>query len=200
MTPGPSTPPAEHPRRAQASLFPALDPADMQRAAEMSDDLVYRYTLTRRWGPGPAIPWVMLNPSTADHQADDATIRRVVGFTRDAGYRACVVLNLFALRATDPVELLRHPDPVGPRNDATIRATVLAHRHASPSDTLARFVAVAWGASVDDRQLAARASEALNGALAGADLRCLGTTRSGQPRHPLYVPVVTPLQPYARPT
>jgi hypothetical protein len=182
------------------TLFPELGGDRMDRSADLSDDAVYRYTLTRRWGTGPSIPWVMLNPSTADGDVDDPTIRRVVGFTRDAGYGACTVLNLFALRSTDPALLLRHPDPVGPENDLVIKATVRAHTTRPPGDPQPRFVVAAWGASVDDRHLAARARAVLDGPLAGVDVRCLGTTRSGQPRHPLYVPVVQPLQPYHQET
>jgi len=83
------------------------------RSAVLSDCGTYRYSLTRRWSPGPLLGWVMLNPSRADALVDDPTIRRCVGFARRWGFAGIVVRNLYALRATDPRELSRHPAPVG---------------------------------------------------------------------------------------
>lgn len=57
---------------------------DVERSAVVSPDGRYRYLLERRWGNGPAIVWVMLNPSMADATVDDPTIRRVVSFSRTA--------------------------------------------------------------------------------------------------------------------
>ena len=74
----------------------------MMRGAIISRDELYRYALTRRWRPnGETIVWIMLNPSTADGNQDDNTIRRVTRFSQDWGYQALQVLNLFAYRATD---------------------------------------------------------------------------------------------------
>ena len=77
--------------------------------ARLSDDGRFRYYLTRRWGEGPALGWVMLNPSTADATTDDATIRRVLRFTEAAGYHALEVVNLYAWRARDRKVLVSSP-------------------------------------------------------------------------------------------
>ena len=69
----------------------------------------HRYTLRREWNSNirGIVNWVMLNPSTADDVFDDATIRRVIGFSKRWGYSGLVVTNLFAFRATDPRELVK---------------------------------------------------------------------------------------------
>ncbi|MFE0207053.1 DUF1643 domain-containing protein [Streptomyces sp. NPDC058985] len=145
----------------------------------------YRYLLTRIWDPSvPPVVYVMLNPSTADALTDDPTIRRCRGFARREGAGGLVVVNLFALRSTDPRALTRHPDPVGPHNNAFIRQAVSgAHR-----------VIAAWGAAgVQDGR-----GEAVTGLLRarGAAVYCLGWTATGQPRHPLYLPSAAVLEPY----
>jgi hypothetical protein len=130
--------------------------------------------------PGAPLVWVMLNPSTADANIDDPTIRRVINFTKAAGHPAAVVLNLYALRATDPVELDRHPDPIGPENGYYLDVYA----------TGPGVVVCAWGARPVAR---ARAFDVMHSHLESADLVSLGTTKAGAPRHPLYVPAATPL-------
>lgn len=158
--------------------------ADMVREARISSDQQYRYTLLRRWGDTPrkGITWIMLNPSTADAEKDDPTIRRCMKFTERMGFKAMLVVNLFALRATNPRDLLWSADPVGPENGSWVRKA--CHQGA--------IVIAAWGAL----------QEPFNGAsrnLAqiiqkdGYALKCLGTTKDGSPRHPLYVRANAPL-------
>ena len=145
----------------------------------------YRYLLTRRWGPGPVMTWIMLNPSRADGMVDDPTIRRCVRFARAAGCTAIAVTNLYAWRTPDPRELRRVTDPVGPDNDAWIRAAAEA--------AACGPVVAAWGARAEP----ARALAVLK-LLADCflqPLQCLGTTAAGHPRHPLYLPTRTRLQP-----
>jgi hypothetical protein len=154
------------------------------RRAWVSRNGVYRYELERRWGDGRPLVWVMLNPSTADAEVDDPTIRRVTRFTVDAVHDALLVVNLYALRATDPGLLRRHPDPVGGLNDQVLARA----RHRGP-------VVVAWGAHADPRRVA----QVLDGPLDGVHLSCLGTTKAGHPRHPLYVPASATLTPWSRP-
>jgi hypothetical protein len=127
----------------------------------------YRYRLWRRWDRSrPVVVFVMLNPSTADADKDDPTIRRCIGFARAWGYGGIEVVNLFAYRATLPRSLRAVDDPVGPENGRHIRRAVAR----------ADLVVLAWGAH-------ARASRLLSLPRA----RCLGLTRAGQPRHPLYL-------------
>ena len=45
--------------------------------ADFSEDLVYRYRLSRVWDAGlPLLGWLMLNPSTADAFRVDPTVNR----------------------------------------------------------------------------------------------------------------------------
>jgi hypothetical protein len=146
------------------------------RDAVVSTDGLYRYELFRRWAEGPRATWIMLNPSTADARADDATVRRVMGFSQAFGCGACIVVNLYAWRATEPAELWKAADPVGPHNSLYL---VEAARRARLDD--APLIA-AWGAHAR----AERIAEVLD--LPGMDrLTALDVTRAGQPRHPLYL-------------
>ena len=113
--------------------------------------------------------WVMLNPSTADADTDDPTIRRCVGFAQTWGFGAIVVVNLFALRSTDPQRLRTHPDPIGPENDRFIW-------QATESSLLS---VAAWGnhGSLRGDEVAAMIPR----------LQVLKMTGGGQPAHPLYL-------------
>lgn len=152
--------------------------------AEISADGVYRYALWRQWGLGAPLVFVMLNPSTADAEQDDPTIRRCIGFAKREGAAGIHVVNLFAYRATNPAELFRCPvDVVGPDN----------HRHLRSAGELGGPVVAAWGSHPAATHLQVRwAQHALR-----VPLKCLGTTASGAPRHPLYIRGDQPLTDYA---
>ncbi len=141
----------------------------------------YRYRLRREWDASlPAIAFVMLNPSAADATIDDPTIRRCLGFARSWGYGALEVVNLFAWRAHRPSDLRKAADPIGPRNDRTLRVTARAGND----------ILLAWGnhGAWNDRDQAVLATLRRAGA---SRLLCLGITGAGQPRHPLYVRAAT---------
>lgn len=163
----------------------------MIRDAVLSEDGRYRYLLTRDWSDEAGVPngvtctFVMLNPSKADATVDDPTITRCVGFAKASGHTGLRVVNLFALRATDPNELIRagKVDAVGPDNDRHLREA------ARLATTAGGVVIAAWGA----HDLAwDRAGAVFD--IFGADMWCLGTTKQGAPRHPVRLPRLTPLQ------
>lgn len=147
--------------------------------ALVSDCGRYRYFLSREMDPRlGTLCWLMLNPSTADAAKDDPTIRKVMGFTKRAGYGSVLVVNLFAWRATDPDDLwteIRRPggDPEGPLNREEIMSAA----------RLSDAVVCAWGARAFARYQAARVLEWL--AERDTRLLCLGTTKDGDPLHPL---------------
>ena len=153
--------------------------------AILSEDQRYRYRLDRHWGSsGTHATWIMLNPSTADALQDDPTIRRCIAFTKAWGLDGLIVVNLFAFRATDPRQLTRAADPVGPANDDFIRQAVCPWS----------VVVAAWGANRMADQRTEEVMEILT-ERAGA-VGCLGKTREGYPRHPLYVHGGTELTEY----
>src|SRR5687768_16866498 len=89
-----------------------------KRGARFSACRTYRFELWRIWDEdGPKLNVIGLNPSTADENLDDPTIRRCIGFARDWGFGGLVMTNLFAYRSTDPKGLAAVDDPVGPNND-----------------------------------------------------------------------------------
>lgn len=156
----------------------------LAREAVLSSDGRYRYRLLRRWDYSlPRLGWVMLNPSTADAKVDDPTILRCMDFADRWGYGGIVVRNLFALRATNPATLLADNDPVGPDN--------LDHLEEVKADPL---TVAAWGA----HRAAADAWGLIGPFLRGVNLVCLGTTKAGAPRHPLYTRADTQPQPFGR--
>lgn len=80
----------------------------MERYASISECNRYRWWLRRVWDArllsdgriANEVNFVMLNPSTADAEVDDPTIRRCIGFAKAWGFAALTVTNLYALRGT----------------------------------------------------------------------------------------------------
>lgn len=122
--------------------------------------------------------FVGLNPSTADAEQDDPTIRRCIGFAKEWGYGELLMGNLFAFRATNPAIMAAADDPIGPDNDMWLNE--LAEE--------ASLVIAAWGAHPIATSRAQQVVETLD------DVKCLGVTKGGHPRHPLYLPkTATPI-------
>lgn len=151
--------------------------------ATISDCGKYRYRLGRMWGRviDPTVLFVMLNPSTADATQDDPTIRRCTAFAKAWGFGHLLVGNMFAYRATDPRELgpLSMYDACGPENDD----------HLTHMAEISQKIICAWGTHGGTRfPSALRAFP--------DKLYCLGLTKHGMPKHPLYLAASTQLQKY----
>lgn len=158
------------------------------RSASLSTCGRYRYALERSTGTaGPSVAWVMLNPSTADADLDDPTIRKVVGFSRLHCFGVALVVNLWAFRATDPRDLRRAlaagEDVEGPWNRQAVEEAF----------SISDVVVCAWGAQPWAR---AQASRVLGWLGHTRPLVSLGTSKDGSPRHPLMVPYAQPLVPF----
>jgi len=150
--------------------------------AFFDDTRRYRYYLERRWrGNGVSVRFIMLNPSTADEVSEDPTIRRCIRFAQSFGGAELGVLNLFALRSTDPKALYKSDDPIGAENNRWIDDCC------SPE----HIVICAWGTHGKHLE---RGREVLKRLRArGVQPKALSMTASGQPGHPLYLPATSPL-------
>lgn len=147
----------------------------MKTSVELSPCNSYRYALWREWSDEPPVLFVMLNPSTADASQDDPTIRRCTAFARQWGYGGLIVANLFAWRSPYPALLRGTKDPIGPSNDHWLKKLV----------NQSSAVVGAWGNHGNYLQRGQAVAAMI------PDLLCLGITKQGQPRHPLYVPGAT---------
>ena len=157
-----------------------------RRHATISRDGKYRYRLGRQWGASSPMTFVMLNPSTADAEKDDPTIRRCMGFARREQCGGIIVVNLFPLRVTRPVHLF--DGTVGDADNGdnlryVSQAVWTAQDEGAP-------VVAAWGAFKSPSRSAAWRWIARR----QGSILCLGKTADGSPRHPLYVRADAPLE------
>lgn len=191
-----------------STLFDAEPiPQAIVKTATLSPCGRYRYHLGRTWGKSfraLRCGVIMLNPSTADADVDDPTIRRLYHFIRsrrwgdfdeDLMFGGFDVFNLFAYRATNPATLARVADPVGPDNDRTLAESF-------PYSFEGYHVICAWGNEstplIRERAKAVRQWLDTKHHHSGGGMAtfCLGLTQNGSPRHPLYLPNLTEWEEY----
>jgi hypothetical protein len=166
-------------------------------AAVISSCGKYRYYLDRDVTPivfdvgAPRVAWIMVNPSTADATHDDATIRKVRGFTQRMNGISFTVGNLFSYRAKDVRELKTASCPTGPDDDFWL------HQIIAKSDK----VIVAWGPMAKlPKDLRSRFNKVVE--IAGREghkLYCLGTAKDGHPLHPLMQPYSAEIREWTAP-
>ncbi len=149
----------------------------------------FRYALWRIWErSGDYLFFIGLNPSTANGEKDDPTIRRLIGFARSWGYGGLYAGNLFSIVSANPSVLFfasSKEEPGGP-NDIAIEEM----------RKLSKTVLVGWGEC--GRKAGLRPAAVLG--LLGEHIYCLKVNKSGEPTHPLYQPLSSKLVPYARVT
>ena len=149
-------------------------------SAVLSPCGTYRYRLSRNFGMVgvDTCCFIMLNPSTADAEQDDPTIRRCIGYAKALGCGELTVVNLFAYRSTDPRALygMSKPMAIGPEND----------RHIAEACNASGVVICAWG---NHGNLFNRSDEVLKVIRAQQGVRpmALKVSKTGQPGHPLYL-------------
>ena len=141
----------------------------MKKDAKLSDDKLYRYQLSRIWDEDkPTVLFIMLNPSTADADVDDPTIRRVINFAKSWNYGGVFVVNLYAFRSTDPKRLREIDDPRGKDNKTHIQDLLKS----------VDKVIYAWGNKEKEpewlRELVKKPF-------------CIALSTKGIPKHPLYL-------------
>lgn len=151
-----------------------------------SSDNHFRYTLRRDLqndllGSGTML-FIGLNPSVADAENDDPTIRRLKAFAVAFGFSRLSVGNLFAYRSKSPMEMLHSDDPVGPEND----------RYLCDLIAMSDKVLCGWGnlGRFRDRDQAVLK-------MIGQKAYCLKVNADGTPAHPLYLRKDLRLIPYS---
>jgi hypothetical protein len=135
----------------------------------------FRYLLTREFGGDSTCLFIMLNPSTADAEQNDPTIRRCISFAKREGFGRLEVVNLYAFRSASPSVLFSAEDSVGPTNDHEIEVAL----------TRADSVVVAWGNHAEQERVT-KVIELIE--RSGKVPNCFGLTKLWQPKHLLYLP------------
>lgn len=139
----------------------------------------YRFALWRIWDEDkPIITFVGLNPSTANEDTNDPTIRRVIRFANRWGYGGVYMMNLFPLVTPNPKDLLTKPIPKwAQRLNDSLLGKIIDH------------VVFAWGSFPEAKEKGEQIAARVKG-------QALAINKDGSPRHPLYVPAKTELIPY----
>jgi hypothetical protein len=136
--------------------------------------------------PKNPVIFLMCNPSTADELSPDPTVRRCIGYAQAWGHSDLLVANIFALRSTDPDELLRADDPVGPENDAVLASL--------PPDAP---IVCGWGTHKATKKRGEVVAAILRRhPLRTRDLLCLKMNADNSPAHPLYLPASLTQKPW----
>lgn len=147
---------------------------DQTKGAELSECGTYRYQLWRVWNTElPKVLFIMLNPSTADENTDDSTIRRCINFAKDWGYGGLFVGNLFAYRSTAPKGLLNVENPFGEFNNYHL--TEMAEK--------CELIVCAWGNAPILKKL--KYYPTLKNI--SKPLHFIALAKGGTPKHPLYL-------------
>jgi hypothetical protein len=150
-------------------LFPELS------GAEFSSDRKHRFVLWRIWDTHkPKIMFICLNPSTANEDKNDPTIRRVVNFAKNMGYGGVYMTNLYSYVSTDPNKLITSDSK---ENEIWLKQ--ISQR--------CETIVFAWGAFKESKFQGAKIIKMFPKAYA------LKINKDGSPRHPLYVPTNTEL-------
>lgn len=164
----------------QSDLFIQDGEGGLPNGAKFSPNNKRRYCLWRIWDDTlPYIAFIGLNPSTANQNDDDPTIRRVKRFAFDWGYGGVYMLNCFSQVTPYPSALKAESNDK--ENDRWIREI---------GDSCEKIV-FAWGNFTvvnhfgRDVELSAMFPDAV----------ALRLNSNGSPAHPLYIPAnVTPIK------
>ncbi len=148
----------------------------MKKDAILDKTRQYRYALKRQWGADDEnfVNFVLLNPSTADENIDDPTIKACIKFAQNWGYDGILVTNLFAFRATEPTDLKKAENPIGDQNDSYIK------KYAKRS----KIIVIAWG---NHGNFLNRGEQVVKLLSQIKDPHCLQILKNGSPKHPLYI-------------
>jgi hypothetical protein len=163
-----------------AILYPVQADVIQNYAQWSNEPRLYRYYLYRAWDNSKSLyAFIGMNPSKADEQFDDPTVRRCINFARREGAGRFIMLNVYAYRSTDPKGIEKVAKPNGGENDFWLKAKVKE----------ADVVVAAWGRNVTER-----GKEVLNMIKGLKTVHCLGINLDGSPKHPLYLKGDTALQ------
>jgi len=166
---------------------------EMERKAKITGNC--RWWLKRKWSDGSKIIcWIMLNPSTADAEQDDPTLRRIIGFSKKWGFDSLLAVNLYPFRTPSSKECRRIVEDWDIRGDWDRRDSMIQNLvHVDVCTKISDKVVIGWGNGADwDKNWPELLVEESN----VEQFYCLGTTKNGNPKHPLYVKADTELVPW----
>jgi hypothetical protein len=154
----------------------------MKRAAIFSKCNNFRYALSRIWDDSkPLVMCIGLNPSTANADSDDPTIKSLIRILQGLGFGGLQMLNLFALISPDPNALRMCPDPVKD-ND----------RYIQNISSEFEVIVFCWGNFKQAEYRAKKFKQMFPSAM------CFGKNSRGTPKHPLYLKSNSTLIPFTK--
>ena len=140
----------------------------MIREASFSIDKKERYSLAREWDKSKnKILYIMFNPSKADDNRDDPTIRRLIDFTKKFNYGGFFVGNIFT-------KITPNPKDIDKSSGITYKNSEELLKLINKVDE----IVYAWGNSIEEPKILKKLI---------FKPKCFGKNFNGTPKHPLYL-------------
>lgn len=159
----------------QTNLFvsPNSGNALLNAGADFSEDRRYRYSLWRIWDETkPLVMFIGLNPSTANEDENDPTIKSVCRIAKNNGYGGVYMMNCFPYVSTDPSKL---------KDGLTLETNTKNIDNLKEIGAKCKDVVFAWGNFKE-------VDEYVSGLLSFMfpNAKALFINKNGSPKHPLY--------------
>ncbi|MDR3019318.1 MAG: DUF1643 domain-containing protein [Treponema sp.] len=129
-----------------------------------------------------------INPSTAAPDNLDATIKRVQDFAKSNGHNSWIMLNVYPKREKNPecIDVQCNDDL---HNENIKQITKVINKYLDKGNIT---ILAGWGASIENQEWLLNKSliEIINrikDIASNCKWVCLGKTKNGHPRHPLFV-------------
>jgi hypothetical protein len=165
-------------------------PLNSNQGACFSEDRKHRYLLWRKWSENPGIAFLLLNPSIADENILDPTLKRCKQFANDNGFGSMIIMNVFSIVSTDPKGL----------RDLNLKSHYISSNLQHINYITSHIPIILGFGTNADKYHPGFLKNTIYPILKDKKVYSLKVTKNGLPSHPLYLPANSKMMTFHLPT